>query len=291
WERLAALPSLNQLEDQLLSLDSLAGRSGNLERLLKGHNFTVSLHQTGKEEFDFLFSIAFSGNGQEEFIQSLVGKINPENIHSRNHSGVRIFEYDNPSGTAVFSYALIDNLVVASYSSFLIEDAIRQTEAKELKTFKSTYPELFKAQPEPEGLGILRLSSRGVAGLIQGISGGKADANMEIFSKNDLSANVELQLADNKIVFEGTSFFANGEQVDLIGNQGGKTHSFSNYISNRTAIFHQYDMSGSIEVKAIPNHAFEYKGTLTGELEESFQSDLFFERLTGEMGYMILEEN
>src|SRR5690606_25789464 len=73
--------------------------------------------------------------------------------------------------------------------------------------------------------------------------------------------------------------------------EDGKTHPFSNYISNRTAIFHQYDMSGSIEVKAIPNHAFEYKGTLTGELEESFQSDLFFERLTGEMGYMILEEN
>jgi hypothetical protein len=291
WERLAALPSLDQLEDQLLSLDSLAGRSGNLEKLLKGHNFAVSLHQTGKEEFDFLFSITFSGKGQEEFTQSLLEKINPENIHSRNHSGVRIFEYDNPSGTAVFSYALIDNLVLASYSSFLIEDAIRQTETNELETFKSTYPELFEAQPEPQGLGVLRLSSRGVAGLVRGISGGKADASMEIFSKNDLSANVELQLADNKIVFEGRSFFASGEQVDLTGNQTDKSQSFSNYISNRTAIFHQYDMSGPIEVKAIPSQAFEYKGTLTGELERGFQSDLFFERLTGEMGYMILEEN
>src|SRR5690606_15887426 len=149
------------------------------------------------------------------------------------------------------------------------------------------YPELFKAQPEPEGLGILRLSSTGVADFIQKISGGKAGEGMKIFSKNNLSANLQLQFIDNKIVFEGTSFFANGEKVDLVGNENGNTHPFSNYISNRTAIFHQYNMSGSMEVRAIPNIAFEYKGTLAGDLEKSFQSDLFFERLNGEIGYMI----
>jgi hypothetical protein len=80
WKRLVDIPSLMRLEAQLFSLDSLAGKSGNLENSLKGNDFVASLHQVGKEEFVFLYSIAFSGNSHQDFIQSLVGRIDQKNL-------------------------------------------------------------------------------------------------------------------------------------------------------------------------------------------------------------------
>src|SRR5690606_26144372 len=206
WKRMAYLPSLNQLESQLLALDSLAGKSGNLENALKGRNFAVSLHQTGKEEFDFLFSIAIPGRDQMDFVESLVDRIDPIRIQTRSYSGVRIFEYQSQNGSQVLSYAMVGNLVLATYSSFLIEDAIRHTETDDLKSFKKIYAELYESNPEPLGLGILRLSSAGLAKFMQGISSGKNLSGIDNFSQNDLTANLELKFDQNKIVFEGVSF-------------------------------------------------------------------------------------
>ena len=55
WEPLSGIQTLKNAENNLLILDSLAGRSGILQRNLKGNQLAVSLHPTGKDEFDFLF--------------------------------------------------------------------------------------------------------------------------------------------------------------------------------------------------------------------------------------------
>jgi len=291
WGRLRDIPSLKDLENQLLALDSLAGRSGKLESSLKGNLFSVSLHQSGREEFDFLFSIAFSGKDHEDFIQSLVEKITPTNVHSRNYSGVKIFEYTSPQSNTLLSFAVINNLVLGSYSSFLLEDAIRHAQSDQLKGFKAVFPALFKNQAKPTGLGLLRVSSTGIAKFIQGISRGGDLKGVEYFSKNSQSSNLELKFTDNKVVFEGTSFFDDGETVEISWNTEGTPEAFNNYVSNRAAVFHRYNVKDPIQIQAIPNPAFEARGTLQGDMDNLFPETVFFNRLTGEIGYMILEES
>jgi hypothetical protein len=291
WERLGDLPSLQKLEGQLLTLDSLAGGAGNLEKTLKGKSFATSLHQTGKEEFDFLFSIDFSGRDQEDFIQMLTEKINPQNIQQRNYSGVNIFEYQDQQGTRSLSYALVENLFVASFSSFLIEDAIRHTETDGLSTFRDAYSHLFQSQEEPKGLGIFRLSSAGVAKFILGISRGSERKAIQDFSKNEFSANLEVKFSPNKVMLEGISFFGKGEPVELSWNKSGETNLFNNYISNRTAIYHQFDVSDPLQIQNIPTPAFEMTSTVIGEMNKEFQKETFLDRLTGEVGYLIMEDN
>jgi hypothetical protein len=290
WKRLVDIPSLMRLEAQLFSLDSLAGKSGNLENSLKGNDFVASLHQVGKEEFVFLYSIAFSGNSHQDFIQSLVGRIDQKNLQQRNYSGVSIYEYHGQPGTPTLSYAVVENLLIASYSSFLVEDAIRYSKTEGPQNFKDGYPELFESGSEPEGLGILRISSIGAAKFLESISKVRDLKMVDYLSKNKLSANLGLKFSDNKIVFEGISFFGNGEKVSLPWEGAGKPNPFANYISNRTAVYHQYDVPDLLHVRQIPNKAFEFKGTLKGEIEKKFQEELFFERLTGEVGYMVLEK-
>lgn len=291
WGRLRDIPSLQGLEDRLLALDSLAGRGGHLGNVLKGNDFVISLHPSSKNEFDFLFSIGFSGQDNGEFIQSLASKIDQRDIRSRSYSGVKVFEYQHPGEPSTLSYAMVGNLLLGSYSSFLLEDAIRHAQSTELPGFKDLSSGLYADQPRPAGLGLLRLNSAGIVKFIEVIGASDALNSLGYFAKSGLSANLELKFTDGKLLFEGASFFADGEKVEVKGNGNNKQHPFGNYVSNRTAIFHRYNVMDPFQIQILPNPAFEVKSTLKGDMEALFPEDVFFRRLTGEVGFMVFEEN
>lgn len=292
WERLSAIPSIGQLEDRLLALDSLAGRSGNLQKFLQENDFCLSFHQTGKEKFDFLFSIAFSSDANVDFVESLREKIDSKNLRSRNYSGVRVYEYLSRNSNTSLSYALTNNLLLASYSSFLIEEAIRHIQSKDLEAFGQAHSVLFKSLPNPEGLGVIRVSSTGITRFITGISDGIERKGLEAFGKNIISANLELKLAENRILLEGQSFFENREDAALVGKEGGGPGSlFGGYISTRTAAYQQYNLKNAREILTIRNKGFEPKSTIEGEIERHFEKEAFFDGLTGRIGYMTFEES
>src|SRR5690606_30083161 len=175
-----------------------------------------------KEKFDFLFSIALSDDAHVDFVESLREKIDPKNIRSRNYSGVRVFEYLSQNGNTSLSYALTNNILLASYSSFLIEEAIRHTQSTDLEGFKQAHSVLFKSLPHPEGLGVLRINSSGITRFLTGIRVGNDREGLEAFGKNTISANLELTLAENRVLLEGRSFFENSEETVLMGKEGGE---------------------------------------------------------------------
>ena len=292
WERISDIPSVGQLEDRLLAMDSLAGRSGNLQKFLQENDFCLSFHQTGKENFDFLFSIAFSNNANAAFVEALTEKIDSKHIRSRNYSGVSIYEYLSQNGNASLSYALTNNILLASYSSFLIEEAIRHTQSKDLETFNEIHSVLFKSLTKPAGLGVLRLSSTGITRFLSGISHYGERRGLESFGKNKIAANLELKLAEDGILLEGNSFFENREDAASMGEAGGEPNSlFNNYISTRTTAYQQYNLKNVRGILTVTNKGFEPKNTIEGEIERHFKKETFFDGLTGQIGYMTFEES
>ncbi|AWW31511.1 hypothetical protein DN752_16030 [Echinicola strongylocentroti] len=291
WKRLSAVPSLKDVENQLVVLDSLTGRAGKLESTLSGNKFIVSVHPTAKSEFDFLFLVAFEDKGQDQFIQSIRDKVAPGQIKSRNHSGETIYEYKNPDRNSTLSYTVLENVVVASYNSFLIEEAIRYIQSDNLKSFKDTYKELYASQNEAkDGLGLFRVGSAGLASFMNGVA---QEDNLEFpnnFAQHRLSANLELKFAENKIFLDGFTFYRDGEKVDFANDKQGGGNLFSNYISNRTAVYFQYNVNGTEQIERIANPAFRPKNTLMGEVEKNLKGKGFMENLSGEVGYMVLEK-
>ncbi len=293
WKRLSDIPSLTRIERQLMALDSLTGQSGKLESSLRGHQFVVSFHPTAKSEFDFLFLVAFDDGKEKDFIETIKGSVgDPEKINQRSYSGVSIFEFSDPQKfDGVVSYAFIENVVVASYNSFLIEEAIRQAQSEQLLNFKSAYKNLYIDRPKVnEELGILRLGSRGFSGFIEGVGRNKNLSFTKDFSQQGISANLILELKDGKIVLEGTTVYEQGKGLDFSGTGAPKKKLFDNYISNRTALYYQYNVNDPAQLVSIQNHTFEQKNTLQGELEKHVLNREFMDNLTGEVGYMILEE-
>ncbi|GGF18743.1 NHL repeat-containing protein [Echinicola rosea] len=291
WQRLSIVPSLKDVENQLVVLDSLTGRGGKLESTLSGNKFIVSLHPTAKSEFDFLFLVAFEDKNQDQFIQSISDKVDPGQIQSRSHSGETIYEYKGPDRNTTLSYAMLENVVVASYNSFLIEEAIRYVHSDQLKSFKDAYKELYASQNESkDGLGIFRLGSAGVSSFMNGIAQKEQLDFSNNFSQHRLSANLELKFAESKIFLDGFTFYEDGNEVDFSNDKKGGGSLFSNFISNRTAVYFQYNVNEISQISQIGNAAFEPKNTLMGEVDKNLKQQGFLDNLSGEVGYMVMEK-
>ncbi|MFD2033236.1 hypothetical protein ACFSKL_00455 [Belliella marina] len=289
WERLAELPSVKNAESQLVSLDSLVGRSGNLDRSLKGNQFVVSLHAVGRDEFDFLFTLSFKNGSDQEFITSLEKNL-PElsQITSRNYSQVPVYEFQSVNLERNLTYAKVNNIIVASYTSFLVEEAIRLSQNSSEPNFKTSNQELFKALPKPTGLGVFRLASSGLSKLVSGISRNDNLNLVKQFAKNEVSGNFELNFSEGKIALTGSSFFQKGQKVDFSKGQKG-IKEITNFIPNRTSVLFRYSLQNADQLAAFRNEDFQPKSTLAGEIEKNLIQKDFLKKLTGDLIFMVFE--
>ncbi|MCH7399279.1 hypothetical protein MM236_14855 [Belliella sp. DSM 107340] len=289
WNRLTELPSVKNAESQLVSLDSLVGRSGNLDRSLKGNQFVASLHAVGRDEFDFLFTLSFKNGSDQEFISSLEKNLpDLSQITRRSYSQIPVYELQNVNLERNLTYAKIENIIVASYTSFLVEEAIRLYQNSSEPNFKSVNKELFEKLPMAKGLGVFRLASSGLSKLVAGISRNENLNLVTQFAKNGLSGNFELNFSEGKISLKGATFFQKGLEVDFTkGNRGIK--EVSNFIPNRTSVLFRYNLESAAQLAAFTNEDFQAKSTVSGEIEKNLIQKDFLKKLTGDLTFMIFE--
>ncbi|EPA00595.1 hypothetical protein A33Q_0068 [Indibacter alkaliphilus LW1] len=290
WERMSDMPSLQQAADQLNHLDSLFGQEGELEKVLRGNQFVLSMHPVGREEFDFLYTIAFSPGSEFGFLEKLEENIPPlSQINTRSYSNVTIKEFQSLDLERNLNYTLINNVLLISYTSFLVEEAIRYSQNSGTDNFKSKYKELFASTVKPKGLGVLRISSQGIARFMEGITRDKDLTMIKSFARSNVSANLELRFEDEKIKLDGLAFFADGREMDWSHNSGIGKSDFHNFVSNRTAAYFNYNLQNPRQLKSIQDQGFQYKSTLKGDIDKNLIQKGFLEDLTGEMGYMLFE--
>jgi hypothetical protein len=289
WGSLSNIHNIKSAEDQLLRLDSLFGQSGNLDRIIKGNKFVISLHAVSKDELDFLFSIALSKSQANEFFDVIKNNIDPKSLKSiRKYSGISIYEIQSPQMNQPISYARLGNTFIGSYTSFLIEESIRQLKSPDDNNFKTSYQGLFQAQPEPTGLGILRITGKGLLKLFNVITKDYTPAVSDV-EQNDIAANLELNFSQDKIIFKGVSVFENDKKVNFYSPSPWKSNNFDHLISNRTTYLQQYLLASGETLRSISNASFVPKETLLGDIEKKLAQNNFFSLLTGHLAYQIFE--
>jgi hypothetical protein len=290
WERLADLPSFYQAQKQIMALDSVLGREGNLERALRGNQFVVSMHPIGREEFDFLYTISLKSSSDFDFLTDLENNLPPlSQINKRSYSNVTIKEFQSLDLERNLSYTIVNNVFVASYTSFLVEDAIRYSQNNNLPNFKSEYKHLVDALPSAMGLGIFRFSSEGLAKLITGISREEDLSMVNSFARSGISSNLELRFSDEKILLGGIVYFKDGKEIDFEVNSQDNIKSFQDFVSNRTAVLHQYNLNRLEQLTKIEDLGFQFKSTLSGDIEKILLEKGFLENLKGGLAYLLFE--
>ncbi|MDN3687093.1 hypothetical protein [Cyclobacterium jeungdonense] len=285
WEKLNQLPGLEELESQLIFLDSVSGKQGNLQQYLKNQRFRLSLHPLGKEAYGFLVAIAFDNREFIRFTKNLEKKFENQggSVKKRTYSGISLSEVGLDEGENRFTYATFDNVLLGSYHSFLVEDAIRYAQSEGLASFKATFPHLFDSQNALPASGMLRVSGHGLAGFIQDLTTGDTDKFSSELRGNDFSANLTPQISGEEISFKG-ELYTNGRlyEVDLV-NDGGNSQLFSSLISNRAVSVSRYLLPEPADFKSIPNAEFSPIDVIQAEIEDNAAIQEFLRAITGQV--------
>lgn len=291
WQSVSAIPALENSEKNLLVLDSLAGKSGILQKNLKGNQLVVSLHPTGKEEFDFLYVLAYEDPESFSLLHDIEGKIKDSGtLTSRNYSGIEISELKIKSNGITLTYAIIDNLLAVSFTSFLVEDAIRHSQNEGLSIFSEYYEELFEDSPQAKGLGILRIGSSGLYGIVDGIAADQNSSKVWNFGKDKVSANLQVEFKEDSLLLEGDVFFDGQGNAGLKSTASPTINYFKNLIPGRTATYFQYQLEDPFELFSGLESDFPFNSIVMGDIENGLIQKGFKKYLSGHIAFLNMEK-
>jgi len=131
WQQLSTIPSFAELERQIRYIDSLMNENSNVRALILNTPAFLSLHFTGKADVSTLhvFSLpkGLISRDIHELIIDLTG--DSGSVVSRKYEGTDMFDvrFMHSARGRNFSYCIHDGLMLVSFSSILLEDAVRQT--------------------------------------------------------------------------------------------------------------------------------------------------------------------
>ncbi|EIM76053.1 hypothetical protein A3SI_11869 [Nitritalea halalkaliphila LW7] len=277
FETLEEFPAIRSAGEQLQALDSLLGGSGEVDALLKGQRFTASLHSVGKERFDFLYLLALADGKAERIIQQLE-RVLPEGVRlqARTYSGVTLYEVTQTGSDFSLSLAAVDNVLLVSYTSFLIEQAIRVQRGQAVTNFRASYSELFSGRDSADPLAMLRVTADGLYILNRSIVDTAEENMLDLLKNRQVGGSFQVLLREQGLELEGGLRVIGGRAFGASGS-GELASRSARYLSNRSSYVFQYDLANAVQLLGFGDPRFERVTTLDAEIEQQLKSKGFFQ--------------
>jgi hypothetical protein len=147
WTELKTIPGFERINSELRFLDSLYRTVPMAREILQATPSFVSAHVTGKDKVSLLHVLQLpSGYGENSVDEMVSGLVQNKGTNtSRKYEGTTLHEVSlhNKTGVNDFSWAVSGDILMISFSTLVLEDAIRQVNSEEsLKTLKG-FPEIY----------------------------------------------------------------------------------------------------------------------------------------------------
>ncbi len=285
WGILKNFPSFQKISEQLVSLDSLTDHSGKITQLFNGKTLTISYHSTGAESFDLLFTLEASQGSSADLFAQLSEKLPAgARVTTRQYSSQPISEFFDSNNNRTWSFTFLGSVMVASQSSFLIEESIRNFVNPELPTFGDLIPTDNNLDRHE---GVLWLSGRGLGSLLKGTHQNRENLSAETLQNLRGVVGLQLNLMEDEIAFEGPLYLA--DSVNFTPSLSANLNAIERAIPNSTLAVTQYNLQSIYETQAIENRAFPQKSTLLAEIQRNLIDQGFLDSFTGELYLLDLE--
>lgn len=287
WNALSHFPAIQSLESQLNSLDSLVGEAGFVTKTLRNKQVTVSYHAVGTDKFSLLYTLNFGSSSPQELLDKLKSNApKTTRFQTRKYSEQEIYDVLDASNSIQWSITLLNNVLLVSSSSFVIEEAIRFYLSEDASRISS---KLGAELPNQEGLGRLLLSSKGLAKLLAGVSADKNSATLKELEAADYLLALNLQFEDQQLLFKGP--IQGLSDVDFLPSVQAQLAGFENLISTRTHSVTQINLKDSYETQKILNSTFVPISTVSGEVQTRLIDRGFLDLLSGEQYFLEMESD
>jgi hypothetical protein len=287
WTALSRFPAIQSLDAQLNSLDSLVGEEGFVTKNLRNKQVTVSYHAVGTDKFSLLYTLNFGSSSPQELLDKLKSKA-PKNtrFQTRKYSEQEIYDVLDASNSIQWSITLLNNVLLVSSSSFVIEEAIRFYLSEDASPIST---KLGAELSNKEGLGRLFLTSKGLAKLLAGVSADKNSPTLQELQAADYLLTLTLQFEDKQLLFKGP--IQGLPAVEFLPSVQAQLAEFENLISTRTHSITQINLKDSYETQKLFNSTFTPISTVSGEVQTRLIDRGFLDLLSGEQYFLEMESD
>jgi hypothetical protein len=287
WNLLTELPAFKKFSTELVILDSLSGGNGALSKVIRNKQFTLSYHVTGADSFDLLFALNFGNSDPEPFLQKITSSVpKGSRFQTRKYSDHDVIEYYNSSNSRIWSFAQLENILVVSASSFLVEEAIRFYVSEDPNSFLKI---LNSTERKKAGLGTLLLSTKGLANLINGVSLTRDNPTAAGLASLNGAVALNLDFEENQLAFRGPAFFE--QEVNYTPSVRANWLKIKEAVSSRTQSITQVNLGSIYESQKLVNPSFQPKSTVSGEIQTNLIERGFLDQFTGELYLLNLENS
>lgn len=264
-------------------LDSINGKGG-FTAIFEDAPTIASAHKVSNSEIDFLFAIELQNISQNTFTNAAIGRLkdNGYRFKTRNYNDFKISEISDSGKTLTFIF--YKNFFLASFTPYLVEDAIRAVSSSEIPSFKEEFALLDAAGTN--GVGSLYVNFGKLGELISAFTG--TPLNFPF-----IGGTYELQLDSSFIQLSGFSYADEGWMS--LHTQQSASFEMAEVVPANTAYFYHITSSSFSTWKENqinylrskePKIRF-YQDSLKNEYD--FNVDQVFDLIDNEIGIANLE--
>ena len=230
FQSLTQIPSLRKLSDHITKIERLTGTESFYSFIDKTPGL-ISLHNTSKNEFDFLYIGAkndlITPDEMIKLIEPLIIKVE-DNKKSRNYLGFELNEVSLSFTDSRLTYSLYDNYFIASFTPYLVEDAIRTFDNINYKSFGKVFSQHKQLTKIKKDEGNIYLNYESF------IKGTQALATNDLDKAFLNSAFLDLNIENDHISLSGFSFADSNTTLQMIKGVEGAPLDMTEVISNST---------------------------------------------------------
>ena len=238
WAVLQKTNGFKGIEQSISFLDSINGKGG-FRAIFDEVPVLISTHKVAVNHFDFLYVVDLQNISQSTFAQAVIGRLKNGGYRfkTRNYRGYKIREVHEDG--KVFTCLFHKNYLLASFTPYLIEDAIRTIERRQA-SFEERFPKI-KTQ-RSSGLFNLYINYSEAGSLLSGMTRSEVKLPMSYGAYSVSADSVHID-------FTGFTYAQKG-WLAIHKNQPG-SFNMAEIVPENTALMYHISSSDTSSWKAI----------------------------------------
>ncbi|ELR73520.1 hypothetical protein C900_02605 [Fulvivirga imtechensis AK7] len=240
WNSLQRIEAFSNIDKNIEGIDSISSRARGVAGLL-GKNSLISLHVTGKNNFDFTFFIDLNNPSAQNVATDLLEHFKSKKevtYAERIYQDFKISELT--SSARSFTYFINNNVLVGSFTSFLVEDVVRLVKNDYKGSFKQSNYELFDLPKLSNDDGNLYINMESTSLWLSTFL--RADKRKSARNVQNLGRSLflDMDLSEDKLLLNGfTTFSSNIDFLSTFNAQKPVKADVKYYIPNRASWLYQ----------------------------------------------------
>ena len=245
-EELVQLPSIKKLDSELDFLIEISNQNQIIKDLAKNNQLLISAHKLGKSDLSFLFLLRLQNfRDKKLLLETISPLLKPDKtlkIREYNNSNI----YQIKTKDKEFHFSFCKGILMFSSSSILIENAIRQSEAKESVLNDPAFLKVQKTSGKNVDANIyINLSN--FNNVVSNALSKKQNSIISNMEKLGSWTELDVNLKNDAILLNGFTFSNDSlnNYLNIFLDQEAVDHTMNNILPSNTALFVSFGISNT----------------------------------------------